>query len=168
MPRLIVRPSETGVVSHELTDDLVTVGRAPDNKIQIDDPSISERHAQLQRSGEIYRLKDLDSTNGTRVNDETITEIALAVGDRLRFGQVEAYFEADQTEAAQALPELVAIEAKPAASSARPTGFANASPFRHRKKDKDPTRIGVLAAAAMALLVFLGSMIAVLLMRAPM
>jgi pSer/pThr/pTyr-binding forkhead associated (FHA) protein len=166
MPRLIVRSAETGAVIHELTDDLVTVGRAPDNTIQIDDPSVSGRHAQLQRIGEIYRLKDLDSSNGTRVNGDTINEIALAVGDRLRFGQVEAYFEADQAE--EPLPEPAVIEAKPTESSARPADFASASPFPHRKKDKDLIRLVVLAAAAVALLAFFGSMIAVLLMRAPM
>src|SRR5437870_6039439 len=109
MPRLIVRSAETGAVIHELTDDVVTVGRASDNTIQIDDPSVSGRHAQLQRIGEIYRLKDLDSSNGTRVNGDKIKEIALAVGDRLRFGQVEAYFEADQADAAEPLPEIAPI-----------------------------------------------------------
>jgi predicted component of type VI protein secretion system len=167
MPRLIVRSTETGAVIHELTDDVVTVGRASDNTIQIDDPSVSGRHAQLQRIGGIYRLKDLDSGNGTRVNGDKINEIALAVGDRLRFGQVEAYFEADQAGAAEPLPELAAIEAKPAESRARPADFANASPFPHRKKDKDLIRLVVLAVAAVALLAFFGSMIAVLLMRAP-
>jgi hypothetical protein len=54
-----------------------------------------------------------------------------------------------------------------AESSAAPIDFANASPFRERGKDRDPTRTAVLAAAGVALLTFLGSMIAVLLMHAP-
>jgi len=42
-----------------------------------------------------------------------------------------------------------------------------ASPFRQREKDRDPTRTVVFAVAAIALLTFLSSMIAVLLMHAP-
>jgi hypothetical protein len=46
--------------------------------------------------------------------------------------------------------------------------FANAFPFSSRKKEKDPTRTVVLAAAALAFLAFLGSMIAVFMMRGPL
>lgn len=168
MPKLIVTTEGGGKTTHELTDDLITLGGAPDNMIQIDHPSVSERHAQLQRTGKIYHLKDLDSTNGTRVNGEIIKEITLGIGDRVRFGKVEAHFEADPSGEAHSVPELAAIEAKPAESSARPADFANASPFPDRKKENDPIRLAVLLAAAVALLAFLGSMISLLMMRAPM
>jgi pSer/pThr/pTyr-binding forkhead associated (FHA) protein len=46
--------------------------------IQIDDPSVSGRHAQLSLIDDRYQLKDLDSTNGTRVNSESITDVFLA------------------------------------------------------------------------------------------
>ena len=138
MPRLILRSAETGPITHELTDEAITIGRSPDNMIVLDDPSVSGRHAQLQRSGDVYRLKDLDSTNGTRVNNETITEVTLRIGDRLRFGKVEARFEADLSGGVQPLPEPAAIEAKPAETSVRPDDFANASPFPRRKDEKDP------------------------------
>ena len=167
MPRLILRSAETGPITHELTDEAITIGRSPDNMIVLDDPSVSGRHAQLQRSGDVYRLKDLDSTNGTRVNNETITEVTLRIGDRLRFGKVEARFEADPSGGVQPLPEPVAIEAKPAETSVRPDDFANASPFPRRKDERDPVRMAVLAVAAVAVLAFLGSMIAVFLMHAP-
>jgi pSer/pThr/pTyr-binding forkhead associated (FHA) protein len=134
----------------------------------IDDPSVSSRHAQVELSGEVYRIKDLDSTNGTRVNGIPITETTLRFEDRIRFGGVDARFEAD-TRGTQPLPvfEEIEIEAKPAESSAAPVDFASASPFRAREKDRDPTRTVVLAAAGIALLTFLGSMIAVLFMHAP-
>ena len=63
MPKLVI--SE---IAHELIEDLITIGRGSDNMIVINDPSVSTHHAQLQRAGETYRLKDLDSTNGTHVN----------------------------------------------------------------------------------------------------
>ena len=167
MPRLILRSAETGPVTHELADETITIGRAPENMIVLDDPSVSGRHAQLQRTGDIYRLKDLDSTNGTRVNGETIAEVSLRIGDRLHFGKVEARLEADPSAGTQPLPEPTAIEAKPAETSVRPGDFANASPFPRRKEEKDPIRMAILVVVAVALLAFLASMVAVLLMRAP-
>jgi pSer/pThr/pTyr-binding forkhead associated (FHA) protein len=166
MPKLLIKSEGGAKVPHELAEELVTVGRGPDNAIRIDNPSVSGRHAQLQRVGDIYRLKDLDSTNGTLVNGQKINETALRFGDRIRFGKIEALFESDVSDQAQPLPELREAEARPAESSARPADFTNASPFPNRKKDRDPTRQAALAAAAIALLAFVGSMIAVMMMRA--
>lgn len=167
MPKLLIKSESGAKVPHELAEELITVGRGPDNAILIDHPSVSGRHAQLQRVGDIYRLKDLDSTNGTQVNGQRVNETALRFGDRIRFGKIEALFESDVSDQAQPLPEIQEVEARPAESSVRPADFANASPFPNRKKDRDPTRQVILAAAAIALLAFLGSMIVVLMMQAP-
>jgi pSer/pThr/pTyr-binding forkhead associated (FHA) protein len=161
MPKLVISG-----IAYELADELITVGRAPDNTIVIEDPSVSGRHARLQLVGEIYRLKDLDSTNGTRVNGIPIMETALRFDDRIRFGAIDARFEPD-TRGSQPLPQLEKIEAKPAQMSAAPVDFANASPFPRRTKHQDPTRTVIFAAAAVAILAFLGSMIATLMMHAP-
>ncbi len=168
MPKLIIKTEGGAKVAHELAEELITIGRGPDNAIRLDDPSVSGRHAQLQRVGDIYRLKDLGSTNGTSVDGQKVNETALRFGDRLRFGKVEALFESDVSDHAQPLPELEALAARPAESSARPADFANASPFPHRRKDRDPTRQAILAAAVIAFLAFVGSMIAVLMMHTPM
>ena len=114
-----------------------------------------------------YQLKDLDSTNGTRVNSEAVTDTFLRVGDRLRFGKVEARFESDATGEAQPLPEADEIEARPAEMSAKPADFANASPFPNRQKEKDPTATAILAAAAVAILAFPHSMLGLLQIHAP-
>ena len=164
MPKLILTTETQGKVAYEFTEDLVTIGRAPDNMIVIDDPSVSSRHAQLEQAGDVYRLKDLGSTNGTRVNGTPITETTVRFDDRLRFGGVDARFEPD-TRGSQPLPALEGIEAKPAETSAAPIDFGNASPFGQRAKQRDPVRNAVLGLAALALLTFLGSMIAVLAMH---
>ena len=101
------------------------------------------------------------------MNGQKINETALRFGDRIRFGKIEDLFESDVSDQAQPLPELREAEARPAESRARQADFANASPFPNRKKDRDPTRQAALAAAAIALLAFVGSMIAVMMMRAP-
>src|SRR4051794_13567373 len=161
MPKLVIAG-----ITHELVDVLITIGRAPDNAIVLDDPSVSSRHAKLELSGDTYRLKDLESTNGTRVNGIPITETALRFDDRIRFGGVDGRFEPD-TRGSQPLPPVEQIEAKGAQSSAAPVDFENASPFPRKTKDRDPVRKAVLIAAAVAGLAFIGSMVAVLAMHAP-
>ena len=161
MPKLVVSGT-----AHELAEELITIGRAPDNAIVIGDPSVSSRHAQLELSGETYRLKDLESTNGIRVNGIPTTETVLRFDDRIRFGGVEARFEAD-TRGSQPLPQPEKIEAKPAESSAVPVDFTNASPFPRRSREQDPTGTAIFGAAGIALLAFLVSMVAVVLMSAP-
>ena len=158
---------ESGRTTHELTEERITLGRGPDNTIQIDDPSVSGRHAQLSLIDDRYQLKDLDSTNGTRVNSEAVTDVFLRVGDRLRFGKVEARFESDAIGAAQPLPNAAGIEARPAESSAKPADFANASPFPHRQKQKDPVATAVLAVGAVAILAFFGSLLGLLQIHGP-
>ncbi|CAN5541293.1 hypothetical protein BH20VER1_BH20VER1_01700 [soil metagenome] len=156
-----------GTVAHELTDELITIGRSPENMVRLDDPSVSGRHAQLQVVGETYTLTDLASTNGTRVQGEAITEVVLNPGDRIRFGKLEACFECDTIAEAHPLPQLEEVEALPAEVSARPADFANASPFPRRRAEKDPTRLAIFAAAAVAILAFIGSMISLAQMHAP-
>jgi pSer/pThr/pTyr-binding forkhead associated (FHA) protein len=151
---------------HELTDQVVTIGRAPDNTIVLYDPSVSGHHAELELSGDTYRLKDLDSTNGTRVNGIPTTETLLRFDDRIRFGALEARYEPD-VRGSQPLPQLTQIEARAAESSAAPVNFGNASPFQRQKQEADPTRKIFLIIALIALGAFLGSMLAVLMMHAP-
>lgn len=72
----------------------VTLGRAPDNHIVLADTYVSSYHARLdQRDGEWW-LTDLDSRNGTRLNDVPITKPApLLNGDVIGVGQVELKLE---------------------------------------------------------------------------
>jgi len=161
MPKLII----SGTV-YELVDELISIGRGPDNTIIINNPSVSTRHAQLQLAGETYRLKDLDSTNGTHVNGIPVMETTLRFDDSIRFGTAEARYEPDTT-GSQPLPQLEEIETKSAGLSTVPVDFANASPFARQKDEKDPIGTAFFVGVAAVLLVFLGSMIAVLMMHAP-
>ena len=73
------------------TQDL-SLGRAPDNDLAIDDPEMSRHHAVFERSGESYRIRDLGTPNGTGVNGEAVEQAALRSGDVVRVGQVEIAF----------------------------------------------------------------------------
>ena len=165
MPKLSIL-LEGSKTTHELTDDRITIGQAPDNMIRIDDPSVSGRHAQLLLIEDRYQLKDLDSTNGTRVNNESVTEVFMCAGDRIRFGNVEARYESYATGEAQPLPDPGEIEL--AETSERPADFTNASPFPNRRTENDPAAIAILGAAALAILAFLVSMLGLFQIHGPL
>jgi pSer/pThr/pTyr-binding forkhead associated (FHA) protein len=162
MPKLIISG-----VTHELTDEAITIGRGPDNTIVVNDPSISTHHAQLLLEGDTYRLKDLDSTNGTRVNGKPVTERVLRFDDRIRFGAADARYESSEATGTRPLPKPEEIKAQFAADSAGQPHFTDASPFRRQEQQNDPVRAGIFIGLGIVLLVFLGSMIAVLMMHAP-
>jgi len=163
MPKLIISG-----VTYDLAEQVVTIGRAPDNIIHIDDPSVSGRHAELRRMDKTYQLRDLGSTNGTRVNGTGASEMTLHPGDRVRFGAVDGRFEGDTPmSATQPLPVAAKVDAKVATTSIRPADFANASPFRTRSQERDPGRTALFIAVAIALLALIAGIVAVLTMHAP-
>jgi pSer/pThr/pTyr-binding forkhead associated (FHA) protein len=162
MPKLIISG-----ITHELVDEAITIGRGPDNTIVVNDPSISTHHAQLLLEGDTYRLKDLDSTNGTRVNGKPVTEAVLRFDDRIRFGAAEARYESSEASGSKPLPKPEEIKAQFASDNAAPFYFASAFPFRRQAERDDPVRTGIFIGLGIVLLVFVGSMIAVLLMHAP-
>lgn len=66
------------------------IGRAADNDIVIKDDSVSRHHAVLEReAGSAWRLKDLGSHNGTRVNGRPISRQTVTAADALAFGRYE-------------------------------------------------------------------------------
>ena len=162
MPKLIISR-----VTHELVKDAITIGRGADNTIVVDDPSISTHHARLLLERDTYRLKDLDSTNGTRVNGKPVRETLLRSGDRIRFGEAEANYESSEVGASKALSKPEEIKAQIAGPGAELPHLTTASPFRSQQQQNDPVRAGILIGLGIVLLVFLGSMIAVLMMHAP-
>jgi pSer/pThr/pTyr-binding forkhead associated (FHA) protein len=80
------------VITHELIGDAVTIGRAPSNDIVIDHPTVSAQHARLTKSPSGYRLKDLESTNGTQINGVSISDAQLKDGAEIRFGYITGFF----------------------------------------------------------------------------
>ncbi len=87
-----------------LAGDYFTIGRLPDNTIQLSHTSVSKHHAMLKRTGENFLLLDLHSTNGVVVNGRRDVAHHLRDGDRIVLGDVELHFEGDQKSATQPLP----------------------------------------------------------------
>lgn len=67
----------------------VIIGRNPELEVSIDDESVSRAHCQLfLGSDEALNVRDMNSKNGTYVNDTRITHTTLAPGDILQLGSV--------------------------------------------------------------------------------
>ena len=78
----------------EIRSARVTLGTAPDNTVVLTDRSVSRRHCEITpRDDGSYLVRDLESTNGTRINGVRITEAELPPRARLRLGDTELRFE---------------------------------------------------------------------------
>lgn len=70
-----------------------TIGRSGKNDIMIKDPFISKKHALIEKKGNEYYLEDLNSSNGTFVNDEQLfNPIRLEHSDTIKIGQISFLF----------------------------------------------------------------------------
>lgn len=93
MAKLVVLSPEQKGRSHELTVDKTTIGRVEDNTFQIAESSVSSHHCEIVLRGADVVVKDLNSTNGTFINGEKISESVLKPGQTLRLGQIELKLE---------------------------------------------------------------------------
>lgn len=67
--------------------DLIVLGSSSDCDIQLDEPGVSARHAEIRLlDGKALQLKDLGSEAGTLLNGEPVTETLLGSGDEIRIG----------------------------------------------------------------------------------
>src|SRR6185295_1610781 len=78
---------------YDLKDTPLTVGREENQIIQILDQGVSRAHAEIFRLGEMCFVRDLNSTNGTYVNDVKVSEESLKAGDEMLIGTTILVFE---------------------------------------------------------------------------
>ena len=70
-----------------LPDQMVSIGRAPDNDVVVGDPATSGHHGRIEVRNGSFWISDLGSTNGTQVNGEPVIERQLSDGDSIAIGQ---------------------------------------------------------------------------------
>ena len=87
MARLILEHSSQVLKDYPFAKSSLTIGRNMDNTIVLDDPSVSGYHARIDKRGVDYILTDLQSTNGTFINDVSIVSHVLSHGDRIMIGE---------------------------------------------------------------------------------
>lgn len=172
MPKLLVSLPDGSTAVHELVEASISLGRLPENALQIEDASVSSQHAELTltENGD-YLLTDLGSTNGTQLNGRDLAEgegHPLTAGDRIRFGHIETAYVSENPAEAQAMPEPEEATAVVASSSVRPADFTNASPFQKKDKKKDPVGMAIIALSVLAMLAFAAAVVTINGMKSPL
>ncbi|HUI08263.1 MAG TPA: FHA domain-containing protein [Verrucomicrobiae bacterium] len=155
MPKLHIQSGQLEGKVFDLLEERVTVGRALDNMIRMEDGTISHHHAVFVIDTEGCKLRDLNSTNGTRVNGMRITETMLNNGDQVRMGSVEMRFESDVKKASQPLPpSQTGVDlSQVGQGGGPPPTFVSASPFgRKRRSQRNALTMAVLGLALVAVL----------------
>ncbi|MBU0678381.1 MAG: FHA domain-containing protein [Verrucomicrobia bacterium] len=146
--------------SIDLNMNELTIGRNPENGLPIDDPTVSGKHCRIVREDEQFRLIDLNSTNGTRVNSRDISETILKPKDIVQVGSVEFMFDSEHAGSIDSTRLTKAQVEEAEGPSAAPDSFGNISPFGARRKEsKGPwflliALIGVLALAALVFFLY--------------
>jgi hypothetical protein len=77
---------------HQIDKRRVVIGRSKDCDIQVADPNVSRRHAEVRQEGAAHWVVDLDSTNGTEVNGRRLKRAKLRPGDTITVGSTELVF----------------------------------------------------------------------------
>ncbi len=142
--------------THELKVDKTTIGRVEDNTFQIAEPSVSSHHCEVLLRGPDVVVRDLNSTNGTFINGEKVSETVLKPGQVLRLGQIEMRLETDaprsptkkpidQTMAMQRGVSLNELEQGPRAGGFDSKGFS--------KKDNKVNKIFLILGIGFGVLI---------------
>lgn len=77
MPKLLLKFNAAVIKEIPLDKPSLSVGRKPDNDVVIDNPAISSHHCKVVMKGDTYYVEDLESTNGTFVNEKRIVKSGL-------------------------------------------------------------------------------------------
>jgi len=100
MAKLILSFEGTAMKTVELNKERTTIGRRPDNDIQVDNLAVSGLHAAVTTILNDSVIEDLNSTNGTLVNGELTQKHLLKHGDVIEIGKHAIKYIVDQTTAA--------------------------------------------------------------------
>lgn len=154
MAYLQVLSGEEKGQKHEIDRDRVVIGRSHDNLVCLTSKSVSGMHAEIVRDGRKFTLKDLDSTNGTRLNDIKVSEYRLSPKDIITVGDISIKFDGQDVEAAEtskndAIAPTQVTTVRMGTTTQRQTMSTTAIPF---KKKRDTKVLWIMLVALILLL----------------
>jgi len=91
MPQLITKATDGSSWAFDL-EEVNTFGRHPDNTVVLHHESVSIHHAEIVLRDGVWVLRDLESTNGTKINGRRVNETELHNTDKISFGAVDFWF----------------------------------------------------------------------------
>lgn len=113
MAKLVIKSGSQAGREIELAEGLHRLGRHPSNDLHLPEPSVSNFHCELKVAEIGVAVRDLQSTNGTFINQAPVTQGMLQGGDLLTVGQIE--MEVLTADVKIALPAIPSTEAPGAA-----------------------------------------------------
>jgi pSer/pThr/pTyr-binding forkhead associated (FHA) protein len=121
-----------------LSQAATTIGRLPDNSVQIDNLAVSGHHARIAWEDDHYIVEDLGSLNGTYVNNERVGKATLKHGDQVKIGKHRVEFEHEG-----AVPNFaVAAKAGPSTPKLEATMVLDTRQAREHLADKSAPNAG--------------------------
>jgi len=93
MPLVRIKNGPDKGKAFEVGGEPVVIGREASDGLRILDQGASRRHAEIFKIGEMFFIRDLESKNGTFLNDERVLEELLQVGDKIKIGTTVFVFE---------------------------------------------------------------------------
>lgn len=101
MPNLTILKGLDEGRRFELTASVNAIGRDQGCFVRLQDTEISRRHAEIYKSPEGFRFRDLGSANGCFVNCNSVQDVLLKPGDQIQVGQTVLLFSPLQVRLAQ-------------------------------------------------------------------
>ena len=155
-PRLIVQAADGASQEIELKAGLC-IGRAEDNDLTLTDPKVSRHHARIQRQGTTFVLTDLESANGTWVNDVFLTGAhTLEHGDRIQIGDTELRYRVPGRDSEDTLIGTLPVTALPTVTQPQPLVVP---PPSESQRDEGPHGRGVMIALGIAGILLVAALI---------
>jgi pSer/pThr/pTyr-binding forkhead associated (FHA) protein/tetratricopeptide (TPR) repeat protein len=109
--RIEIAEGMANVTSLPLSKNEIFLGRGKECDVVLNDKKSSRKNTVIVRDGNHYRVKDLDSSNGTYVNNSPIKDVELSADDVIRVGDVEIRFVADSADYQKRKDHFEAVEA---------------------------------------------------------
>jgi adenylate cyclase len=100
MPILDITTYDGKQLRRTIEKETFTIGRSNDNRLVLSDKSVSRHHAEIKKTKEGYRLTDLGSYNGTKVNEKLTQSVLLKDNDKIKIGLTSLTFFVEKKDAA--------------------------------------------------------------------
>ena len=132
---IILSEQLEGQKIHELSEQMYNIGRIEERSVCIPDTTVSTTHCELVRNEEgSYRVVDLGSSNGTRINGALITGQTLNHSDMLQVGGIEILYHSDDEDGGTGQTAATGINLEDTAGGSQIQDLGNVDPFKIRKQ----------------------------------
>jgi len=141
MSKLLISKDGFKVQEIELKNGTITIGRAKDNDVQLNDPTVSGHHAKIVTVTHNSYIEDLDSKNGVFINGDRVVVQALELDDVISIGQHELFYQDAQVELVmeESLGDAALVASAAAGKSASARDFSTFTDLPRQAPSQEPS-----------------------------